>query len=404
MAHDYHRRRQNVHYQSVNQPGIVCGLGVRPISAIDRLKDQKDHRDGRWVQIQSGIAIDLAGNLIVVETPLPPYRIATELGAAEEATIYLVISYRDPEDMGLESAQQQYGQQLDLQQIQRQAHNNVVQEFFRIAAKIEPPGPLEVELCRFVLKEPVSADNPIRLPQDLFNPGENELNLNFRIPAQSRPQAVVRMAQTTHDDPLHGRNYLGLLFMSRAVEGLYPNLKALQPLRTEDTVEQVSLRSQEFRHNLPDYDVLYLTGQDGGLNLDETVLTALEDYLQHKGGVLVVDVPANATSLIQSVSGLAQRLGKSLQTQLNPFHPLLTQPFTFAALPAINGKSIKLAVSEGLILILGNLGSYWGPDRERTLARTDIRTAQEFGVNILHYAWRRRQLMGLMGETYTGQW
>jgi hypothetical protein len=29
------------------------------------------------------------------------------------------------------------------------------------------------------------------------------------------------------------------------------------------------------------------------------------------------------------------------------------------------------------------------------LTRLAIRTAQEFGVNILNYAWRRRQLFGL---------
>jgi fatty acid desaturase len=26
-AHEYHHERQNIHYQSLNQPGIVCGWG-----------------------------------------------------------------------------------------------------------------------------------------------------------------------------------------------------------------------------------------------------------------------------------------------------------------------------------------------------------------------------------------
>ncbi len=28
QAHDYHRQRQNIYYQSLHQPGIVSGLGV----------------------------------------------------------------------------------------------------------------------------------------------------------------------------------------------------------------------------------------------------------------------------------------------------------------------------------------------------------------------------------------
>ncbi|MEM8715156.1 MAG: hypothetical protein AAGE92_05170, partial [Cyanobacteria bacterium P01_G01_bin.4] len=33
LAHNYHRQRQNLHYQSLQQPGIVCGLGVASIAA-----------------------------------------------------------------------------------------------------------------------------------------------------------------------------------------------------------------------------------------------------------------------------------------------------------------------------------------------------------------------------------
>jgi hypothetical protein len=55
-AHDYHRLRQNAQYQSLNQPGVVCGLGVRDIPAPSQVEAR--YRDGRWVQIQPGIAIN----------------------------------------------------------------------------------------------------------------------------------------------------------------------------------------------------------------------------------------------------------------------------------------------------------------------------------------------------------
>jgi hypothetical protein len=74
-AHTYHRHRQNVHYQSLQQPGIVCGLGVSVIPAPADLPAQ--YRDGRWLQIQSGIAIDLVGNPIIVPQPID-FRITSE--------------------------------------------------------------------------------------------------------------------------------------------------------------------------------------------------------------------------------------------------------------------------------------------------------------------------------------
>ena len=79
-AHDYHRRRQNAHYQSLNQPGIVCGLGVQVIPAPQQVEAK--YRDKRWLKIQPGIAIDLTGNMIVVPQAVE-FRIATTVTGAE---------------------------------------------------------------------------------------------------------------------------------------------------------------------------------------------------------------------------------------------------------------------------------------------------------------------------------
>ena len=55
-AHNYHRKRQNTHYQCLNQPGIVCGLGVRDITPPSKV--QAKNREGRRVQIQPDNAIE----------------------------------------------------------------------------------------------------------------------------------------------------------------------------------------------------------------------------------------------------------------------------------------------------------------------------------------------------------
>jgi hypothetical protein len=49
----------------------------------------------------------------------------------------------------------------------------------------------------------------------------------------------------------------------------------------------------------------------------------------------------------------------------------------------------------GIILVTGTLSNAWGLDDE-LLNRNDIRTAQELGINILHFALRRRQIMQLI--------
>jgi hypothetical protein len=46
---------------------------------------------------------------------------------------------------------------------------------------------------------------------------------------------------------------------------------------------------------------------------------------------------------------------------------------------------------------VGDLSSAWGLDPDLSLSRADIRTAQELGINILHFAWKRRSMMQLLG-------
>ncbi|MBD2449736.1 DUF4159 domain-containing protein [Nostoc sp. FACHB-152] len=369
-AHEYHRQRQNAHYQSLNQPGVVCGLGVRPIPAPSSVK--AEYRDNRWIEIQPGIAIDVAGNVIVVPNAIP-FRIATEVPDSEPVMIYLVASYVDPE------------------QLRRDEQNNdFIQETFRIDEKRQRPEPTEIELCRIFLQPgPVS----ITLPSDVFFPGYNNIDLRYRLQAQSRPQAIVRMALVTHGDSEYARTFFNLSYLLQAVEVLHPSL------RGADDVGQISLEE-----NIQEYDLLYLTGKEA-LSLNSREFEALKFYLDN-GGVLLVDAPHNATGLIESTQTIAQQLGYLLKPleELRRNHPLRSKPFLFAALPMINQQIMQLAIGGGIILAVGDLGSGWGPDQELSLSRVVIRTAQELGINILQYAWKRRQLFGLQQEDYSGQW
>ncbi|NMF62521.1 hypothetical protein DP113_34185 (plasmid) [Brasilonema octagenarum UFV-E1] len=368
-AHDYHLRRQNAHYQSLNQPGIVCGLGVRVIPAPRQVEAR--YRDERWVQIQPGIAIDLMGHVIVVPNVID-FRIATEVTDTDPVTVYLVVSYVDPD------------------QLRREVQGDVVQETFRIDEKSTLPNSSEVEICRVILPPgPVS----ISQPSDVFFPGYNDIDLRFRNLAQARPQAIIRMAQVNHSDSECSRNFFQLSYLLQAIEPLYPFL------RGTDEVYQVTLEE-----NIQDYDLLYLTGQQA-LSLNSPELESLKKYISD-GGVLLVDAPISATALIESVQSLAQQLDCPLKPleEWRKDHPLRTKPFLFAALPIINQQNIQLQVGGGIILSIGDLASAWGLDKALSLPRLTIRTAQELGINILNYAWKRRQLTGLQKEDYAGQW
>ena len=360
-AHDYQRKRQNLHYQSINQPGIVCGLGVRVIPAPEEVAAR--YRDNRWVQIQPGIAIDLEGNPIIVPHQIN-FRIATELKESEPVTVYLVAQYRDPDRLGTSP---------DL---------DIVQETFRIDERSRPPERSEVELCRVLLRS--SQQELLCTPADIFFPGYGDLDLRYRRQAQARPQGLVQIAQINSDDEDCSRNFFNLTYLLRAVEDIYPSLKGAE------SVAQVT-----WDEDLHPYELLYLTGYQG-LSLNNHQFSKLSSYLK-SGGTLLVDAPVESTELIQSVQAIAQHLKtplKSLQ-EARRDHPLRIKPFLFSALPMMNETRIELLSSGGIILAIGNIGGSWGLDEELQRSRADIRTAQELGINILHFAWKRKQTINL---------
>lgn len=417
-AHEYHHKRQNIHYQSLNQPGIVCGLDVRLIPAPTEISAQ--YRDGRWLQVQPGIAIDLMGNPIVVPEPID-YRIASENLAEEPVTVYLVVSYVDPE------------------RLRRKEQQEIVRETFRLDERISPPGELEVELCRILL-----SPNATQLENstDVFFPEFNNLDLRYRNQARSRPRTVVRVAQINPSPAVAPQGASNLSYLLQSVPALYPALEGA------DEVEQVDLQPGEKGNKLKllDYELLYLNYHQAQF-LKERQWRMLEQYLE-AGGVLLVEASTEGThikeltvvqqelkkaianleltantedtefigirqeleselasvkteldekinSLSQSLKDFAQNLDTSLQPlqQVNRNHPLRTQPFLFAALPTINEQPIQISVGGGIVFVIGNLSSAWGLDEELSLPRETIRTAQEMGINILHFAWRRRQMM-----------
>jgi len=375
LAHDYHRRRQNVHYQSLNQPGIVCGLGVRLITPPDEVASK--FRDRRWLEIQPGIAIDVEGNPIVVDEATDrTYRIKTEAPVTGTLTVYLVVSYVEPENP------------------ERQQDTEVLREWFRFDEKTHPPSAKEIEVCRIELQPgTVKLENP----SDVLFPEFNQLDLRYRIQVKARPQAVIKIAQMKQKETgdgydkerqkLSDRYLENISFLSQSVAALYPHLQA------ETKIGQISLQALK---SVAAYDLLYLADWQI-VELDEAEIYTLNTYLK-TGGIILMDSPTNNEFLVDSIKHIiTQELETDLHSwqELSRNHPLRSQPFLFAALPNINQSLVQVWQGGGIILVTGTLSNSWGLD-DGSLNRNDIRTAQELGINFLHFALCRRQMTQLI--------
>ena len=411
LAHSYHQQRQNLHYQSLQKPGIVCGLGVAVVDPPDEISSR--YRDNRWILLQPGIAIDLWGNPIVVPEPMH-FRISFQPSAPEPVTVYIVLRYVDPE------------------LLESPTPSNRVRETFRIDEIVRQPAEGEVEVCRVLL-----SPDTIRLAaaSDAFAPGQNQLDLRFRNPVGARPLGVVRVAV------LAGAEGTDPEFLN-SINALLQSLQALFPTLQGSPLQLLQLSAPA--SNPWDFDLVCA---------EHTQLTSLSPAMQEtirqflaSGGVLLASVASSETT-IDELSDVEFKLEKAiaetatrediddvreemkaelLELQANleqrvlelrrdferhmdvplsqdPYdsgqigraHPLRNQPFAFGQFPPVGNRATQICHWQGVVLAIGDLASAWRPDAAFNYPRETIRAAQELGINILHFAWRRRQLMQL---------
>ncbi|AFZ01386.1 DUF4159 domain-containing protein [Calothrix sp. PCC 6303] len=407
QAHDYHRQRQNIYYQSLHQAGIVWGLGVHVIDAPEEVAGQ--YKDRRWLQIQPGLAIDGKGNPIIVPQALA-FRIASEAPAKGSLTVYVIVNYVDPD------------------KLQNQSDRQFVQETFRIDEKTTPPNGTEVELCRILL---TPGEVELVNAPDVLQPGINNLDLRSRNCAQLRIQKQVVVTYLADLQKTNPKIVENLTYLLQSMTALYPAMggKAIEVSSLSETVNKL------------DSDLLYLTYEQFlSLKVDEEQVQNLQQYLQSGANIfieveeaLVEELSFVRQQLRSAIANLTQeqesalisqeleaelmRVEEKLQQQLYQIqqpiqelskqfgipitnfatlpshHPLRKEPFLFSQMPTIKNYPIHLFNWGGIILIFGSLSSGWGIDENLSLSREIIRTTQEMGINILHFAWYRHQLI-----------
>jgi hypothetical protein len=345
-AHSYHRLQERFHAQFGHGPGILAGLNIIASDPPDVS-----------VYVLPGAAIDPQGHAISLADPLN-----YDLGQAAEGLVYLLISYDESQPRAAESQ----GQEVP---------PLYVQTGFTIEARSALPDTAYVELAR-VWHENRQA--PIRDAKDPAHPGVNEIDLRFRSELLVlRPQtARIGVWYTGSASPRHGRGA--------------QNLAAALSRRDN---RRVWVDDGIVSRDLEAYTLVYLVAQ-GGFNLDASEARALADYIKAGGTVFFEscrhDTPGETPASDKAFAEMLGAAGLKLD-DLTPGQPLMSEPNFFASLPAGFEARGSLRLGRGVVFSTQDYGCIWqGERRSGPASREEIRSAMEWGDNLLSYALARR--------------
>jgi hypothetical protein len=341
-AHEYHRQRLRFHDLLQHGSGIVTGLEVIASDPPDTS-----------VYILPGVAVDPTGQTIVLPQP-----VAYEIGREMEGLLYLLLSYGESPPRA-EGSRQGDGPMY-------------VHAEFSISARKTLPATPWVELARVRRS---SREDFFLDAQNPAQPGPNEIDLRFRREvgaAREVSVAVCYLGETT--DKKHGR---GASYLAHA-------LNRLGHYRV--SVDGDASLAPGIEANT----LIYLIGR-GNFELSQGQLNGLSNYVKRGRGTLFVesdDAEAEA-ALSHYLAAMDMEPGV-----LPPDHRLLIDPYLFAAPPPgfeTQGK-LEVLVSDGVIFSTCNYGLLWqGEIRDGVPSREQIRSAVEWGGNIIAYARDRRR-------------
>ncbi|RPI80250.1 MAG: DUF4159 domain-containing protein [Chloroflexi bacterium] len=149
-------------------------------------------------------------------------------------------------------------------------------------------------------------------------------------------------------------------------------------------------------NGLENYSLVYLVGKkDARLNREE--MNAIYAYIQQGGTVLMENCTSDQKGKPEEINGYYMELAASYGIQIEePLSgdPLVEEPHLFTILPGSPeaGQAPKILAGNGLIVSSLDLGCLWQGERDGSpVSREEIRSAVEFGENILLYAENRKR-------------
>lgn len=344
---DYHRQRHQLHARLSHGAGVLTGLGVVASDPPDSA-----------VYILPGIAMDGDGQIIVLSKPRA-YNIGTTQGY-----LYLLLTGGQSAPRG----------DSDQPEGLRYVHD----EFGIQATPILPSTPY-VELARIDRR---GRDSVIANAEDVEHPAQNQIDLRFRTEVGAAPAKVARIAVSyLGDGPTpahaHGMDYVVRL------------------LRRDGTCRAWVDDDVPLGSDLDGYTLVYLVGQ-AAFQMQREEMNAIYAYVQD-GGTIFYEGCRKGTSGGDSPAdaSFADLLGSfGLQLEAFPLadHDLLSEPYLFTAPPDgfETGGSPEMQIGGGIITSKGDYGCLWqGERRSGPAARHEIRTALEWGCNLVAWALSR---------------
>jgi hypothetical protein len=333
QAHDEHRQASQAHDLLFHGSGIITGLEVFA-------NDPPDH----VVFISPGAAVDSAGDVIILPEP-----VAYDFGDTAEGTLYLLFGHGEREVGGLDS---------DVKYIQSE---------FVIAARPSMPKRPTVELARVTLSKSIrdvhNAANPAR-------PEPGQLDLRFRNIVGPRPQQNLRV---------------GLCNLNKASADIEKGWDALSGESARSSPYHLAVdKGLVLSPELLSYDLVYLYG-NAAFKVDVLQIDELRAYLDAGHALLIEALHSDAHESFQTLFaglGLAPK-------PLAGDDPLLADPFLFAAPPPGYHGNEVFRLGKALYSTAG-YGIAWGGKLEggskstASASRADIRSAHEWGINLIH--------------------
>ncbi|NER85292.1 MAG: hypothetical protein F6K42_38505, partial [Leptolyngbya sp. SIO1D8] len=277
---------------------------------------------------------------------------------------------------------------------------------------------------------------PLTIAENVFSPEPNSLDFNYRDSIRSRADGMVSIAQLVDPTLPTSTASQGLTHLLKAVNVLYPALLGETPMLEIplDTLTEPGLGDRDLLYLpyplLPHLSTAVQSMLQVFLSAGGTILIAMDEENSRQGELAQIrrelleaisdteNDPSVASviesaqteiakidtemaqfidSIRQSILPLVDQLNLSLSGDgaIPSDHPLRTAPFLFGGWPMVEGRPIDLFCWDSILLMMGPLPQIWGPDPTGMRSRETIRTAHEMGINLLHYAWRRRQLVQL---------
>lgn len=353
-AHGHHHAHRYLHALAAHRPGVVAGLEVVASQAKERT-----------VVVAPGLAVDPEGRTIVVREP-----VTLTIEPVSRMYIYITLAFLRAHDRasGVTVGDgQQYSKEV---------------EGYDLTATKELPRTPHVELARVYCSTP---DKAIRDAANPSAPGSDEISRLYQPTAFPHCHADVGVGELSY-------------VPKTSASPWNPNRAGLWNLLREGNAAQFHLTFTGSLNLLARGDaepaLLYVAGRQGFQPLKDAEVEGLRQYLDG-GGLLVAEAGQGSGDFASSFGELAGRIGAALKP-VTPGSPLLTAHHVFSAPPPGGQGSGALTadLEAGVVFSTYDYGAAWQGEVDRPDApdaRSRIRQAQEFGLNLIAAAAHRRR-------------